>query len=227
VTADASPNALDLNIDDGVAWDESVDMHTGLRWSAHGDGAKVISSAGSLAEKGFLEQARITLEVVVDIESVHEDDNALKDGSRILYVGPEGDEHGALALSAYHHDGPPGFALWARTGAELDAQELGRWAYDWRQKGRLVVQATLVENSKATLHVNKQLIVGDPSAATPSGAVRLDTASWFVLGNRPLGERSLKGLMTYAAIYGEALSEAQRNQNADRLSCSDDGPHQP
>jgi hypothetical protein len=43
-----------------------------------------------------------------------------------------------------------------------------------------------------------------------------------VLGNRLPGERSMGGYLHYAALYLEALSQAQVDQNVAALQLSDD-----
>ncbi|MCY1066955.1 hypothetical protein OV090_19445 [Nannocystis sp. RBIL2] len=225
---DAAPEPLDLPL----VYDKDAmnpvyaeqDDHRGLRWPMAGlHGRATLPVADTKVQTALQNRTAATLELVVEVDAV----SLL--GSRLLHVG-RSFEMGHLTLRSSALD---------RLEFYWKGNNLaGVWSLDWSGLGRVVVHLVLDTGQPDPIHRVRLYIDGVAVAdgmdfglthPNQNEAIAIPTDPniplYFALGNRGAdGDRSFQGTLYYAAIYSNALSETQLQQNADILAGNDDAP---
>lgn len=112
----------------------------------------------------------------------------------------------------------------------VDGDGIGLWAVpDLNAAGRVVVHAVLDTeasdpNDRIALYLDGVRQPGTLNPPQQNSALAVPSGQHLVLGNRLPAERSMQGLLHYAAIYLEALGQAQIDQNVAWLQAADDQP---
>jgi hypothetical protein len=212
-TADSAEEPFDLPIDfasGAVAWVED-DGQRGLRWSYPGAiGGPLRPIADSKFEM-LDTRSEVTIEVVASVE------NVASQTSRLFHIG-SGQGAGDLSLRS---DDPGELNL------AFNNQQVGVWSVELPTLGRAVVHLVVesgagTANDRARLYVNGALV--DPEGEiglAMNAAIALSSAPYLALGNRE-GNRSIQGVVYYAAMYGVALDLEEVEHNATLLFEDDD-----
>ena len=193
-----------------------------LSWIKTGEDARAsVAVAGTNFEDKLQDSPQATLEAVVNLDAVSD----LR--SRIIHFG-YWEKNGFLTLASKVPDTVDAF--W-------NNKPLGRWdiTFGKRQVIHLVVDIELDEDQRVKLYVDGNdlhtptvfesdgITSGPPSDTLdlkpPDGETY---KTYFVLGNREMGERSFKGKLHYAAVYATALTKDEVGANASALMDRDD-----
>lgn len=214
-TADAADDPFDLDIDfssGNLQWTED-NGHRGLRWSeAEGDGGPLRRIAGSKIE--MLEgRTQATIEVVASVEGVTNKD------SRLFHIG-EGMGAGDFTLRAGELD---------RVELVLGGKEIAAWPVDLPAVERAVFHVVFDSRQeepedRARLYLDGVFV--ELASSTPpmrDTGIKLANMPYLSLGNRDR-DRSLAGVVFYAAVYTGALDESEVEHNAMLLLDNDDAP---
>jgi hypothetical protein len=220
VLQDAAPDPLNLTIAfAGVGSFATHDNNRALHFPQPNGAAYASVSIDGTKLAALTGSRRATIEAVVHLEQ------ATNLGDRIVHVG---------ALTSF-------FSLEATstTSAKLDyndadAQGIGLWQVaDLNAAGRVVMHAVLnteaaTPSDRVRLYINGVAQPGGTlNPPTLNDAISLPGGQYLVLGNRLPAERSMGGFLHYAALYLEALTQAQIDHNASALLASDDRPDAP
>lgn len=209
---DAAPNPLNLPL----TWTAEMTYtetggNRGLSWSvAENDGRAETALNGSKVDTALSGSGATTLEAVADVQSI------ATWSARCFDLGLIGDNE---ELGLRFTDTGEIRLRWKNGGA-------GVWP---RPAGRHVIQVVIdtsqaVSDDRARLYVDGSL---QTPGGTPPGAgetLAFPSGSGFCVGNRCSGGRSYGGTLSYAAIYSEALTEAEVIGNAQILLDDDDTP---
>lgn len=205
------PLLLPIEYDDGAVQYVENEGNRGLDWAtAGGPGVPAIDVAGTKLE-ALEGRTEATLEVVVHVRA------ADQGGSRLIHFGADVDSDFSLVTETIDE---VSFRFADATAA--------RWPVDLSTAGRVVL--TLVYEGDAQpeeqmrLYVDGQRIAPSMSTAPADPTIVLAPAAQVSLGNRGNGARSIDGTLYYAAVYGEALSDAEIQSNVAILLASDDRP---
>ncbi len=212
---DSAPNPLDLPIDkdDNMSY-STYGGNTGLEWqTAGGNGSAFISVAGTKLAT-IDGQVSATIEAVIEVRSVI-------NGSRVVNFG-QGSEGGLFTLRLQSENNP---RLWWNHETVM-----GSWDRDL-QDIRAVVHVVYDSNQgdpddRRRLYVDGQLVAptgGDPPGMGAGIDLFLGDPE-FSLGNRANGNRAMEGVLYYAALYTEALSQDEIYYNVAILELDDDRP---
>ncbi len=210
---DATDEPFNLPIDYsgmGLAYDQDG-SNRGLRWDAVALDAAPRASIGESELAGLNGASQLTYEVVVEIDQVSDQ------RSRILHIGA-GDGHGQLTLTTDQ--------ILQLQFAWNDAIER-TWPFDALSEGRAVVHVVVETDAPAPadrirLYVNGAEIVPSSAGEIEQGStVELSEDAMFVLGNRDM-DRSFRGMLYYASVYGVALDGDAIAQNVEALTRDDD-----
>jgi hypothetical protein len=185
----------------------------GLRWNALGEVDAVAAVAIGQSKIAVLDGAeQATIEVVVRIEA------SSTQSSRLVHFGSD-IASGRFTLSS---DG-----LDDLNAAMIAGPPRGVWQVDGDQE-RHVYHLVFDRNGEVT--PGEPLLLYEDGTAVAGtfeslpGAIDLQPADYFTLGNREIGDRSFIGEIYYAAVYAEALAPQVVRDNADALAlCDDDG----
>ncbi|MFY0538171.1 hypothetical protein [Nannocystis pusilla] len=225
---DAAPEPLDLPLVYDMGAMNPVyaeqDGHRGLRWpKPELHGRATLPVADTKVQTALQNRTAATIELVLEIDAV------TLFGSRLLHVG-RSFEMGHFTLRSSALD---------RLEFYWKGNNLaGVWSLDWAGLGRVVVHLVLDTGQPEPIHRVRLYVDG---AAVADGmdfglmhpnqneAIAIPTDPniplYFALGNRGAdGDRSFQGILYYAAIYANALSETQLQQNAEILAGNDDTP---
>jgi len=188
--------------------------HRGLNWPQSGiDARACASTAGTKVETAIDGGTAATIEVVARVEGTHTEYSRLSEiGENLI---PE------LTLRVH-----------SLSAARFDwnASLVGVWPVDFQALGRVVLHLVLDTTrnnaaNRARLYVNGATV--NSMSMTPpvqGSTTTLPAGSSYCVGNREIGERSIAGTIFYAALYSEALSGSQIDQNAKVLLADDDAP---
>lgn len=219
---DAAPDPLDLLItylddttsEQHVQYAEDAEGHRGLRFDAasHDGRASILIDATKLSSM-LQGGTSVTFELVADIDDVD------SSGSRLIHFGFDSDHTLSFETSrvtrltlSINDDGG--------NSALLDHSAYGRAVYHG------VVDTTLADAAeRAIFYVNGSRVQAvTAEGVDPNEALNLQTMRHFVIGNREIGDRSIAGMIYYAAVYNVAFSPAEVLQNAQLLIVDDDTP---
>jgi hypothetical protein len=219
---DAAPNPLPLTLTytPGMSY-ASVDGHRGLSWTAiELSGRASAAVASTKVEGGLAGHGAATIETVVELSAV----STLN--SRISHIGTV-NESGRFTLSS----GETGMVnfFWMPTGA-LEPVLAAGYPVDFPALGRVVLHLVLDATQPATADRARLFVDGVEVAAVvstpplPDETIVLAADNHFVLGNREIGMRSFVGVLYYSAMYSDALTDLEVQNNAAVLAASDDSP---
>jgi len=211
------PVALQLQYDD-VDSDERLaftltNENRGLSWAhaAHDARASVLVEGTKLHET-LDGTTAATLEAVINIDAV------TTYHSRIVHFG-DGEKSGYLTVSS---DGDDSLNVYWQD------VKLGNWSVPFIG-GRHVIHVVIDTSLEAPDQRMKLYLDGDDSveptdsmAPDRDDRLELPEDSYFVLGNREIGDRSFEGVLHYAAVYAAALTVDEVGDNARELMVRDD-----
>lgn len=159
-----------------------------------------------------------TVEVVADVRGVTDL------GSRISHIGCDR-ESGRFTLST-RSMGELQLYIWVNDASAM----IGDWDIDLDSRRRTVLHVVF-DSTQATaadrvrLYADGQPIGGNAGVEVMQHqTLDLGQGCHYALGNREVGERSLRGWLYYAALYSTALSDAAVVHNAAVLELDDDRP---
>jgi hypothetical protein len=211
--AAAEPLPLTLAYTPDMSFVE-VEGHRGLRYeSPGGDGRAYTLVDATKIQEALAGSTKITFELVIHIEG------ATLDHSRLIHLGAMTD-HGNLSLQI---DALSNLHLHFET-------DLITWIVPYTLYGRSVLHVVVDSAdadpvARARCYLNASpcaLVTGTP--ATENAAITVDAGKFFEVGNREAVQRSIRGVIFYAAVYAAALSEAQVLHNTALLHANDDTP---
>lgn len=215
--ATADPEPLFISYIDALAFTE-VGGNRGLLWPAAGatDRAGLNSIAGTKIATNLNGSRRGTIEVVARVDATAGGPGV----SRLLHIG-EATEFGFFTLAAASPDELQMFM----NGS--DTEPVGAWPIADHMMQRIVIHAVfdseqLDPADRVRLYVNGARVAS--TGGTPpvqDAVIDFGTTSVFYLGNR-VGVWSIGGVMFYAALYGDALSDQAIADNAFLLEMNDD-----
>lgn len=212
--AAAAPVDLPLDYAEGqMSYFEDFGVRRGLAFATPGadDGARTLVSGTKFAD--LAGTTEMTIEVMVRV------DDAMSNGSRIVHLG---------------HNDSSTFALGATGSGELEARWNGsivrRWDYADFSQGAHVLHL-IVDTTAANEAVQFRLLVDgsellpDLAAQVPQDdAAQVHADAIFAVGNRQQ-DRSIEGIIYYAAVYDVAIADAVVAHHVYRLlEVSDDAP---
>jgi hypothetical protein len=209
-----NPNNLLLTYQGEAAFAE-VNGNRGLSWLAiEGDSRASIAVAGSKLTQLQAENSA-TIEIVLEMSEIS------FSHTRFSHIG-DGSEGGRFSLSA------PSLTtaqVYISTGSRI-----GLWLVDYKALGRMVMHAVL-DTAQADPEQRQRLYINGAPAVRIGGSpvlqdtvIDIGTTTHYVIGNREIGARSGLGTIYYAALYTDALSEADIQNNAAALLFDDDAP---
>ncbi len=189
---------------------------TGIVWTAAGSSDRYCAPILNTKILDLSGQDEGTIELVVDIKG------AVALATRLFHIGPE--------------------QLW---GFSVGADEVGRVLFNWNSHGGAGVRwdadlffagrtvLTMVLDTKASTRprlyrdgTERDISQIDPGFSLNSGEnIMLDPTGHICIGNRELGDtsqRSPEGTISYAALYGVALTEEEIRTNTEQLREWDD-----
>lgn len=215
---DHAPMPLNLAITYAPTMQFAVDAagHRGLRFDLEGaDGRASTAVDGSKLVGALQTSTTATIELVADVQGVTDVN------SRIVYIGLDA-EAGRFSLTS---DLPTRLYLFGN-----DQELYASAAIDLPGTGRCVVHAVLDTAQTDPLDRARIYVNGSPLPNFDGTAPALDTpldlgvGRHFVIGNREISGRTIRGMIYYTALYSTALSDVQVVQNALLLLESDDTP---
>jgi hypothetical protein len=211
---DSAPNPMALPITYGQASYAENQGHRGLQWaSAGGDGKAHKNYSGTKLITRLNPSSKVTIEVVIEIE------NAIGDsGSQIAGVrGGNPDfmltASGNDSLRFYRPYGTHS-ATWS--GVHSQERMVLHLVYDTSQPD---------QGERVKLYKNGVLLPKtDISPPTQNSSFSMGSSDALAIGNKPGGtaDESLEGTIYYVALYDNALSLGDVQNNAARLLVSDD-----
>lgn len=220
---DSAPNplALAVNYAGSDAAFVQDGRNRGILWDEAGNDATVSAVAGTASKLygGLNGSTTATLEVVLSVQS------ALLAGSRVIDFSED------IAQA------DPLFSLEVTdtNTMELDWEGIngdvpGSWSLPFGSLARFVVHLVIdtgqaQAEDRVRLYVNGALAtIEDGARAEQNETISVSAAMpvFFGLGNRQTGGRGFAGTMYYAAIYSQALTVAEIEQNVAHLLISDD-----
>ena len=204
---------------------DAVDGNRGLRWPA-----TKLDGRATVPIDGTKVQTRLEMKTTATVELVLMIDNAAPEGSRIVHTGA-GNESGWFSVRTSHIH-------------QLDFYKdnilAGSWSVDWAARGRTIAHVVFDSGQDNEIHRvrlyldgsavpdadNKDVVhpLKDAQIAIPTTGMG-NKPVHFTLGNRGVdADRSFEGVLFYAAIYDQVLSEPEIANNAAVLAESDDKP---
>lgn len=212
--ATALPLDLELLIHNGAPQFVTRDGHQGLAWPTEGEDGRAMASVNDTKLTTELAGShRATLELVAKIEAV------TTSTSRLLHIGTANRADLAVGTASLDElqirwDGTYNARLFA---ADLDGE---------RQVIHVVIDTDHDDPEDRILAyidgVPLDSLHHHPDEPALGEGVALGNSSALVLGNRTDGNRSLSGMLYYAALYTEALDPDEVMLNASILAHDDD-----
>ncbi|MBW2455532.1 MAG: hypothetical protein JRI68_13515 [Deltaproteobacteria bacterium] len=218
---DAAPDPLPLPLtyvnigtDEFMTYTEDADGNRGLAFAAigHDDRASIPVDSTKVSAALHASHA-VTYEVVADVQGVS------GSTSRIIHIGTDTEHTLSIETDAV-----------TRLQFSVNEHGVGGIPVDLKTLGRAVFHTVLdtaqsEPADRVRIYVNGGRL---PSVwGTPpdlDAPIDLGIGRDFVIGNREIGERSIEGVIYYAAVYGEPLTDEQILQNVALLLIDDDTP---
>ena len=198
---------------------EDAQGRRGLQWTTAGNDSRASAEIiGTKVQTNLDQRTTATIELVTDLRATVE-------GTRVISIGhlTPGNPFEDLSLP-FDDAGYMNLHM-----ADIDA---GRWLFDFAHAGRVAVH--LVVNTaepdpdaRRKLYVNGDYVPSDPGEMiAPSLNQPIDVAlsAHLSIGTRYLGDTSPEGMVYYAAIYTDALSDDEIQNNTTLLLIDDDHP---
>jgi hypothetical protein len=192
------------------------DGHRGLEFTTEGlDGRASVLADGTKFQTRLAGAMTATMEAVVEIAAV------TSSGSRIMHMGAATSTEWWFSM---------GTGSVNRMDISIEDDWLGYFVVPLTVLGRVVLHS-VIDNTQT-----------DPEARTrfyANGGITpriwgtpfdqdhpfdIPAGKYFVVGNREVGQRTIRGINYYVAVYDIAFSEAQVQANASALLASDDHP---
>lgn len=175
------------------------------------------SSAGCTDPIGGEDVGDLDGKMAATYETVLELHATTSSFSRIIHIG-QGMDRGDLTLGT---DNMGQVELFWEESVRAAA-----WPIDWASVGRVVIHVVVdleQMGNQARLYIDGVEVLPSYQDVRPSAAIELGDEAHLGVANR-IGDRSIQGVMYYAAIYGDALSPEQVAANAAVLELNDDHP---
>ncbi|MBX3249547.1 MAG: hypothetical protein KF901_20385 [Myxococcales bacterium] len=190
----------------------SADGFGGLRFTATNANGRACVDPSGTPLAGVDGSSTGTLEAVVDLHRFEEQ------GSRFIHFGAglEWDFSVGYALSGLVIIGMNDSAMERYFDAELI--DRGRSVVTMVFDGRLAPE----QRVRAYLDGSRIPERSAEGRGIVPLSIRLAAGTSFCLGNRPIGARSFEGVLHYAAVYAEALTDAEVLDHARQLLIRDD-----
>ncbi|MBK9266722.1 MAG: hypothetical protein IPM54_43920 [Polyangiaceae bacterium] len=209
---DAAPVPLNLPITYGAGTQPNYTSSItgrGLEWTmADGPGVAKAPVGGTKVSSMLNGKQQVTLELVVAINA------ATPEFNRVMAIG--GSSNDRLTLGV---DMTPQFEM------QFNETYRARWAltYGTRRVIHVVVDTTQANLSdRARMYFNG-MIQGSTMSMLPQNiTLNIDQNTYLSLGNRDTQGRSMNGILSYAALYARALTEAEIATNVSFLQSTDD-----
>ena len=214
---DAAPDPLNLPITyvSEMNYSQVKPGQTGITWDSAGlDGRPTAPVDGTKLIARLQTSKVATTELVLEILDI------TTSNSRLFYTGV-GSNTGRLTVSTYN----TGFL----TLHVNDSQSAASFV-DYTNMGRMVLHTVLdttqvAPEDRARIYVNGGLLPSfDTTVPALDEVLNLMTGRDIAIGNREIGGRSIEGTIFYFALYDEALTAGQIEQNALLLLETDDSP---
>jgi len=191
----------------------------GLQWTMAGGEARASTEImGTKVQTGLDQKTTATIELVMDLRTTVE-------WTRVIYIGhlESGKPFEDLSLP-FDNAGYMNLYM-----ADIDA---GRWLFDFAHAGRVVVHLVVntaepAPDARRKLYVNGDYVPsdrGDMVAPSLNQLIDLASSTHLSIGTRYLGSTSPNGMVYYAAIYTDALSDDEIQTNTALLLVDDDHP---
>ena len=218
---DAAPDPLPLALtyinegtDTFMTYTEDPNGNRGLTFATYGrDDRASVAIDGTKISTSLHSSTTMTYEVVAEVLGV------IPESSRLIHIGLDTDhtlsfETGVVTRLGFEvNDGG-----WTSVPSYLPA--LGRAVFHSVFDSS---QADPLDRVRIYVNGGRLPIIGDV-AVEMDAAIDLGPGRHFVIGNREIGQRTIEGTIYYAAVYSDALSEAQVLQNVGLLLVDDDTP---
>lgn len=208
---DAAPDPLDLTVYYNGGTPDFIELGTGrgMEWSQDGRNGRAEASTNNKVRTRLDGSRTATLEVVTQVLA---DSNA----SRLLYVGGSSGwgDLAMLIAGNYLYLGFDGSSF--------------TWSIPTNARRQHVVFTIVVDSTRQNSDDRRIAYVNGQSMGNGSGFLSSDRTTAvpsthaLVIGNTMGGGRSPEGHITYSAIYDEALTPAEVQQNAALLLQRDD-----
>jgi len=220
LAADAAMPPMDLTLwyqDQEPNYTQGVSGNRGLMWTTAGsDGGPYKDVTGTKLQTMVSDSNVVTMELVADIRST-------AFGSQLLHIGEvvaPGSVYTSLSFRTY--DSSTLSFAWKNN-------EIGFWSAQLMTLGRsvfhLVVNTDEVSsNDRVRVYIDGERLDGTVSPMMEGSSATVFSDDFLVIGNRDDGDHSIEGIIYYAAIYAEALTDAQILNNVTVLQASDDAP---
>lgn len=206
---------LALTDPEGVTDFVSTPSRRGIRFAEIADETRLSVGLRNTKIRDRLDGSRTgTIELVLDVEAV------LIEGSRLSHIGDSVD--------------PGRFSLRSSSSNSVDFYMnnvlTASWFFDLYGAGRMVLHLVVDTTQDSTVERVKLYLNGQEQVALPllmpikNQTISISNAqgSFYALGNREVGGRSLQGTFHYAAMYSGAMSADRVANNASLLQSSDD-----
>lgn len=210
---DSAPNPLNLPIvfNSNQPNYSSVMTGRGLEWTtADSNGVAKVSANGTKIQNLLNGKKKATLELVTRMDASAGFNRlfGLTSGMSTVFT--------LVAVTG------PGYALW------LNGGEVGRWNVNFGNTGRSVLHVVFDTTdanmaNRARFYVNGALqtsVTGN--VPSMDATLTINGNDWFCIGNRDTEQRSIDGVVYYAAMYANALSAADIATNYAILNAGDD-----
>jgi hypothetical protein len=214
---DSAPDPLNLPITyvTEMNFSQAAPGQTGITWDAAGlDGRPTAPVDGSKLITRLQTSKVATTELVLEILDV------TSSNSRLLFTGLDANT-GRLTMATSATQYLTFYVNDTRAAASfLDVESMGRMTL------HAVFDSTqTAPEDRARIYINGGPLPSfDITVPALDDVLDLQTGRHFAIGNREIGGRSIEGTIFYAAIYDEALTDAQVLQNAVLLLENDDTP---
>jgi hypothetical protein len=209
-----NPENLTLTYEGEMSFDE-VDGNRALSWAAFEQSSRASMPVAGSKIVQLQATKTATIEVVLEMSQVS------SSHTRLSHIG-ESTDAGQFTLSSS-----------AITRAQLYVNgwnRIGLWEVDFQSLGRMVLHAVL-DTAQADAEDRQRLYINGAPAVRVGGSLAVQdlvidvgTTTHYVIGNREIGSRSGLGKIYYAALYTDALTDAEIVNNAATLLFDDDAP---
>jgi len=198
---------------------EDIVGRRGLQWTMAGSEARASTEImGTKIQTGLDQKTTVTIELVMDLRTTVE-------WTRVIYIGHFESGMAFEDLSLPFDDAGYMTLYMADNYA-------GRWLFDFAHAGRVVVHLVVntaepAPDARRKLYVNGDYVPSDrgvmvaPSLNQP---INVASSTHLSIGTRYLGSTSPKGILYYAAIYADALSDDEIQNHTTLLLNDDDHP---